>query len=425
MTSTTRRETLALLAASGTAGLLPAAAARAAGGAGQIDALLDGAAKSGSVAGVVAAATDGTSTLYTGAAGKRRLGQDQAMTPDTVFWIASMTKPITSLAAMQLVEQGRLSLTAPIATVLPDLANPMVLEGFDEAGAPILRPARRPITLHDLLTHTAGFSYDIWNANTARYEKSAGLPPLISCQNAALRIPLDFDPGARWEYGINIDFAGKAVEAVSGQRLEAYFHDHILGPLGMSDTGFRIGVAQRARLAGMHARQPPAMHMPDADGELAAIDFEMPQEPEFFMGGGGLYSTAPDYLRFTRMILNRGSLEGVTIVKPETVALMAQNQIGALDVTMLKTVAPQSSQNAEFFPGMVKKWGYGFMLNTAPAPTGRSPGSLAWAGLANTYFWIDPTRQRAGVILMQFLPFADEKALGLFSQFETAVYGLS
>jgi len=225
---------------------------------------------------------------------------------------------------------------------------------------------------------------------------------------------LAFEPGDRWEYGINIDFAGKMVEKVSGERLESYFHEHIFGPLGMADTSFKLSPSQRARLVAMHAR--------GADGSLKPIEFEMPQEPEFFMGGGGLYSTGPDYLKFVRMFLNRGNLDGKTVLRPETVAMMGKNQIGDVNVVVLKSVLPDSSLDAEFFPGMVKKWGLGFMINTETAPTGRSAGSLAWAGLANTYFWIDPTKNIAGVILMQLLPFADPQALQTFADFESGLY---
>jgi CubicO group peptidase (beta-lactamase class C family) len=387
-------------------------AENAAGAAG-IDQTLTEAVKSGRVPGVVALAANDKGTIYSGAFGVRSLDQPQAVTVDSVFWIASMTKAVTTAAAMQMVEQGKLKLDQPASEILPDLASAQVLEGFDPAGAPKLRPAKRPITLRQLLTHTAGYTYDIWNENTGRYEKQANLPALITCKDDALKTPLAFEPGDRWEYGINIDFAGKMVEKVSGERLESYFHEHIFGPLGMADTSFKLSPSQRARLVAMHAR--------GADG-LKPIEFEMPQEPEFFMGGGGLYSTGPDYLKFVRMFLNRGSLDGKTVLRPETVAMMGKNQIGDVNVVVLKSVLPESSLDAEFFPGMVKKWGLGFMINTETAPTGRSAGSLAWAGLANTYFWIDPTKNIAGVILMQLLPFADPQALQTFADFESGLY---
>jgi methyl acetate hydrolase len=379
-----------------------------------IDQTLADVVKSGRIPGIVALAADDKGPIYSGAFGVRSLAQSQPMTVDSVFWIASMTKAVTTTAAMQMVEAGNLKLDQPASEILPDLASAQVLEGFNSAGEPQLRPAKRPITLRQLLTHTAGYTYDIWNENTGRYEKYAKLPGIITCKDDALKTPLAFDPGDRWEYGINIDYAGKMVEKVSGQRLESYFHERIFEPLGMTDTSFKLSQSQRERLVAMHARGD--------DGSLKPIEFEMPQEPEFFMGGGGLYSTGPDYLKFVRMFLNRGTLDGKTVLRPETVSTMAQNQIGDLRVVMLKTVVPGSSTDAEFFPGMVKKWGLGFMINTENAPTGRSAGSLAWAGLGNTYFWIDPTKKVAGVILMQLLPFGDPQALQAFSEFESRVY---
>src|ERR1700726_3014919 len=227
------------------------------------------------IPGVVAMAATGNDIIYQGAFGKRDLAKDDAMTADSVFWIASMTKAITAAAGMQLVEQGKLSLDEPIGKVLPDLAAPRVLEGFDAKGEPKLRPARNPITLRHLMTHTAGFCYDLWNGDMVQYMEKTGTPGIIGCQNAALKTPLTSDPGTRWEYGINIDFVGKAVEAVSGKRLDTYLRDSLFVPLGMTDTGFKISDAMRARLVGMHSRAP--------DGSLQAIPFEIEQDPEFHM----------------------------------------------------------------------------------------------------------------------------------------------
>lgn len=380
----------------------------------QIDQLLRQKCDAGEIPGVVAMAANGNEVIYQGAFGKRDLSKDDAMTTDSVFWIASMTKAITTAAGMQLVEQGKLSLDDPIGKLLPDLAAPQVLEGFDAAGEPRLRPAKRPITLRQLMTHTAGFAYNMWNGDIATYLEKAGIPAITTCQNAALKTPIATDPGTRWEYGTNIDFVGKAVEAVSGKKLDAYLRDHLLAPLGMSDTAFKIGDAQRKRLAGMHAR--------GEGGALASIPFELEQNPEFHMGGGGLYGTAPDYIKFTQMILNKGKGNGNQVLKPETVALMGQNHIGDLNVGKMISVAPAYTNDVDLYPDMVKKWGLSFLINTAKTPEGRSPGSLAWAGLANTYFWIDPARNAAGVILMQVLPFADQKCLEAFADLERGVY---
>ena len=380
----------------------------------QIDQLLRQKCDAKEIPGVVAMAADGNEVIYQGAFGKRDLSKDDAMTTDSVFWIASMTKAITTAAGMQLVEQGRLSLDEPIGRLLPDLAAPQVLEGFDAKGEPKLRPAKRPITLRQLMTHTAGFAYDMWNGDMVTYLEKTGTPAITTCQNAALNTPLMTDPGTRWEYGTNIDFVGKAVEAVSGKKLDAYLRDHLLAPLGMTDTAFRIGDAQRQRLVAMHSR--------GEDGSLAPIPFELEQNPEFHMGGGGLYGTAGDYIKFTQMILNKGRGNGNQLLKAETVALMGQNHIGDLTMGKLVSAVAFATNDVDLYPDMDKKWGLSFLINTARTPEGRSPGSLAWAGLANTYFWIDPSRHVAGVILMQVLPFADQKCLEAFAGLERGVY---
>ena len=382
----------------------------------QADKVLKDAVSRGDVPGVVAAATDAKGTTYEAGFGKRVLGQPDDMTPDTVVWIASMTKAVTGAAAMQLVEQGKLALDAPAKSVVPGLAEPKVLEGFDAAGKPRTRKAKRDITLRHLLTHTAGFGYDIWSPELGKYQEVMGVPGIISCQNVALTTPLLFDPGERWFYGINIDWAGKMVEAASGKKLGQYMAEHIFRPLGMTSTAFKITDGMRKRMAKIHHRGPDGKLTPDPA-------LELPQEPEFEMGGGGLYSTAGDYLKFVRMMLNQGkSDKGQPVLKPGTVAEMSKNAMGDLRVCMLKTAAPPFSNDAEFFPGMDKRWGLTFMINNEKAPTGRSPGSLAWAGLANTYYWIDQSKGVGGVYATQVLPFADLKSLPLFYAFEKAVY---
>jgi CubicO group peptidase (beta-lactamase class C family) len=369
------------------------------------------------VPGVVATATDIKGTTYEGGFGKRVLGEAADMTPDTVVWIASMTKAVTGAAAMQLVEKGKLSLDGPAKEVIPALGTVEVLEGFDAAGKPRMRKCRRDITLRHLLTHTAGFGYDAFSPEVGRYMEAHGIPSVLSCQDKALTTPLLFDPGERWFYGINIDWAGKMVEAASGRKLGAYMRDNLLDPLGMDSTGFRITDSMRRRLARIHHR--------GVDGALTADPtIELPQEPEFEMGGGGLYSTAGDYLKFVRMMLNQGkSDKGETVLKPATVTEMSRNAMGDCKVCLLKSVAPAFSNDAEFFPGMDKTWGLSFMINNDDAPTGRSAGSLAWAGLANTYYWIDQKKGVGGVYATQILPFADVKSLPLFHAFESAVYG--
>jgi methyl acetate hydrolase len=278
---------------------------------------------------------------------------------------------ITSVAALRLVEQGKLSLEAPVPNIDPAIAEPQVLDGFDPAGKPLLRPAKRPISLSDLLTHTAGFVYRLWDGEALKYYKA--LDKLPSAERSKLpHTPLMFDPGERWQYGGNIDWVGRNVQAVSGEPLDAHFRKHIFEPLGMNDTGFVISPAQWAREASGHRRQP--------DGSLKAQPNEhqpkSPPAPQFFSGGGGIYSSAPDYLTLTRMLMHAGALNGVRILHPDTVALMGQNQIGLTDVGVLRTTAPAVSNDVDFFPGIKLKWGFGHMITTQPVPEGRSASSL-------------------------------------------------
>ncbi len=370
----------------------------------------------GNIPGLVAAAADQTGVVYQSAFGRREAGATARMTDDSVFRIASMTKAITGAAAMQMVEQGKLSLDQPAREILPFLADTKVLDGFGAGGIPILRAPRGEITLRRLLTHTAGFVYDTWNADMNRFAQLTNLPAARTGKLAALMAPLGFDPGERWEYGINIDIAGRMVEVVSGLDLEAYMQRHIFAPLGMVDTSFIQRPEWDSRLTTVHARQP--------DGTLKPLSTSAPApvEREFFPGGGGLFSTTADYLRFLRALMAGGELDGKRILLPETVQLMAQNHMGELNVLPMKSSIPSMSNGVDLFPGMPKKWGLSFLINTQDVPNRRSAGSLAWAGLNNTYYWLDPTRKVAGVFMTQILPFADPAVLAALEAFETAVY---
>ena len=369
------------------------------------------------IPGIAAAVATRDGVIFEGAVGQKSAGSPAPMTFDSVFRIASMTKAITGAAAMQLVEQGRLALDQPAKQVLPLLGQVRVLSGFDASG-PVMRPPRTDITLRHLLTHTAGFAYDIWNENIARYTKENDIPAMRTAKLAALNVPLVRDPGERWEYGVNIEMAGRMVEAASGIDLETYLQKNILMPLGMRDTSYIARDAWECRLTGVHARK--------ADGtlELAASPAIDEATREFFPGGGGLYSTAPDYLRFLRALMNGGELHGARILKSETVALMGENHMGPLNVEPLPTSDPQLSNPVDLMPGMVKKWGLTFLINTDAAPSGRSAGSLAWAGLNNTYYWLDPSAKVAAVFMTQVLPFADATVLQALDTFERAVYGV-
>jgi CubicO group peptidase (beta-lactamase class C family) len=379
-----------------------------------IDKVLSKPIEAGLVPGVVAVAADDSGVIYEGAFGRRAVGSTEPMTLDSVFRIASMTKAITGTAAMQLVEKGRIGLEQPMGDVLPLVRDVKVLEGFDGDGTPRLRDPKTPVTLRHLLTHTAGYGYDIFNPDLARYVQIAGLPSILSRRNDALRVPLLFDPGSGWEYGIGLDLVGKVIEEVTGEDLESYFRRHILDPLGMRDTGFLLRNDMARRLVGTHMRGP--------DGKPIAISIEPMEEAEFHTGGAGLFSTAPDYVTFTRMLLAGGALDGVEVLKPETVKLMARNAIGDLNVPMVRSNNPALALEVETFPGQIKKWGLSFLINTEDIEGFRSAGSLTWGGVHNTYFWIDLKKRITAVALMQILPIGDPIVQETMIAFERALY---
>ena len=333
------------------------------------------------------------------------------MTADSVFWIASMTKAVTAVAVMQLAEHGLLDLDAPAGEYVPYLADVQVLDGFAADGTPLLRPPRRPVTTRHLLAHTSGFGYDWTEAKLAKHVPT--LPAAPAGSQAGYEHPLTFDPGEGWSYGIGVDWAGRVVEAASGQRLDEYFREQIFAPLTMNDTAFAMTGLSPDRLAAMRVRT--------ADG-LIEVPFALDLDPEMFMAGGGLYSTVIDYMRFLRMLLAGGSLDGNRVLAPETVAAMTRDQLGELSASGWTSYNPGLSNDVELFPGHRVGWALSFMINTHHTPEGRSPGSLAWAGLANTYYWLDPVEQVAGVFATQLLPFGDDLALRAFADFEREVY---
>lgn len=366
------------------------------------------------VPGVVAGIIDRENTLYLGAAGSRDLGTGEPMTTDTVMAIFSTTKAVTGTTALQLVERGELDLDAPASEYVPALGEVQVLDGFDDAGQPVLRAPKSAITTKQLLLHTAGFGYDFFNTQYNRMATDHGQPSVVSASLRALQTPLLFDPGTQWEYGSNIDWAGQVVEAIAGKRLGEVMQERVFAPLGMTESAFTLTDATRSRMATMHQRSE--------DGTLVPTDFALP-DPEIDMGGHGLLSTVPDYLRFLRMWLNDGASEsGEQVLKPETVRMAEANQLGDLKIKALPGVIPALSNDAEFFPGMPKSWAYTFMINDDDAPTGRPAGSLAWAGLANLYYWIDRRNNIAGFWGTQILPFVDGPSVSGYLEMETAVY---
>ena len=379
-----------------------------------IDDLLQSAVSRGDVPGVVATVVGRDGISYAGGFGEREIGSGVAMTPDTVGVIASMTKPVAGAAVMQLVERAKLELDTPASEICPELAATVVLTGFDADGNPTTRPPKSSITLRHLMTHTSGFVYPIWNSAMARYLEVTGHPPITTRLKEALRAPIMFDPGTDWEYGIGIDWAGQMVERVSGMTLGDYLAEHLTGPLGMKDTAFAHTPGMAERAASLYARQ--------ADGSLTPTTRAAGGEPEFELAGSGLFSTMLDYSRFIQMLLNDGELDGVRVLEATTVGQMATNNIGALRVMPLLSADPALSNDAEFFPGDPKTWGLTFQINEVPGHTGRPAGTLMWAGLSNCYFWIDRKNGIGGAYLTQIFPFADEKSLTLFYEFEAAVY---
>ncbi len=367
------------------------------------------------VPGVAAAITDRNETIYAGAAGSRRLGRDEPMTPDSVCAIFSTTKAITGTVCLQLHEQGKLDLDAPAKRYAPAIGELQVIEGFEANGEPRLRAPKSDVTTRQLLLHQGGFAYDFFNETYNRLAEERGQPSVITATMKSLTTPMLFDPGTAWEYGTNIDWAGLVCEGITGKRLGQLMQEGVFEPLGMDDSAFTMTPSMSERYVTMHNRNPAGTLVPDDE-------FLLDQMPEVHMGGHGLHSTALDYAKFIRMWLNDGAGPNGRVLRPETVAMAAQNGLGEMKIKGLPGVIPTLSNYAEFFPGMPKSWGLTFMINDEDAPTGRPAGALAWAGLANLYYWIDRQNGIGGYWATQILPFADPASVGGFLEMETNVY---
>ncbi len=378
----------------------------------RIDEVLTAAVDNDAVPGVVAMAAGDDGVIYEGAAGLRQAGESDLITPDTMTRIASMTKMVTTTAALQLVERGRLDLNATVDSYLPEFANVQVLDGYD-GDTPRLRAPKTRATVRQLLTHTTGLGYWFLSADVDHYEQVSGTPNLLAGTLDAMKAPMTFDPGAAWQYGINCDWLGLVVEAISGQPLDEYFAEHITGPLGMTNTTARMTDTQRANSTPIHVR--------DENGAWLATDIDWPQQPDFFGGGHFLYSTPREYLAFQRMLLGGGALGEVRILAEDTVAQAFTNQIGELFVPPAMPAAHQElCCDVNLGPDL--KWGYGLLLNEAQNPGMRAVGSGSWAGLFNTHFWVDPASRVTAAIYSQTLPFLDPAALKLYIDFEQALY---
>jgi CubicO group peptidase (beta-lactamase class C family) len=379
----------------------------------RIDQVLQDAVESGAVPNVVAMAANDDGPIYEGAAGPRAVGQPDAVTPDTMFRIASMTKMVATTAALQQAERGNLDLDAPVENYRPEFAELQVLEGFD-GDTPKLRPPAGKATVRQLITHTSGLGYWFFNEEILRWEAATGTPNVLSGQIDIFQAPLVADPGTRYEYGINTDWLGRVVEAASGQSFDAYMAEHILGPLKMDHTTFLMNDEQRANSA--------PVHLHGEDGGWVATDVDWSQDPQWWSGGHGLYSTPRDYLRFQRMLLGRGTLEGAQILDPESVDAAFTNQIGELDFPPeIKTADPDSTADFNGGPGL--KWGLGLLLNSQQQPGMRAPASGSWAGIFNTHFWVDPASRVTGAIYTQTLPFVEPSVFQVYVDFEQALYG--
>ncbi|MDQ6772008.1 MAG: beta-lactamase family protein [Candidatus Dormibacteraeota bacterium] len=377
-----------------------------------IDKVLQDAVSAGDVPTVVAMAANDRDVIYEGAAGPRAAGESGAVSADSMFRIASMTKMVTTVAALQQVERGHLNPDDPVEKHLPDFAQVEVLDGFD-GDTPRLRPAATKATVKHLMTHTSGLSYWFWNADIVRWEKATGAGNALAGVQSVFTAPLVADPGTRFEYGINTDWLGKVVEATSGQSLPDYFREHITGPLGMTNTTFLMSPEQRANSVPVHVQAE--------DGSWTAIELDWNQKPDWWAGGHGLYSTPRDYLKFQRALLGGGTLDGVKILERSTLDSAFSNQIGALSFpAAIKTADPASTCDFDAGPG--RKWGYGLLLNTERDQGMRAAGSGAWAGICNTHFWVDPASGVTGAIYSQFLPFVTPKSVEMYANFERALY---
>ncbi len=379
-----------------------------------IDGLLEQAVSTGALPGVVAMVGGREGTLYEGVYGRLSVQSDEPARADTMFWIASMTKAIVSVAALQLIERGELELEQPVADILPAFGELAILDGFD-VDVPRLRAATRPVTLRHLLTHTSGCGYWFDNPDVLRYHRVTGVPDPLSGRSAMLHVPRLFEAGERWEYGTSVDWLGLVVEKVVGADLDTHLRTHICEPLGMLDTTFDPSDAQRDRLMAIHevgAAQP-----------LTLSSVALPEEQEIWSGGGGLYSTAGDYLRFMRALLRGGELDGERVLRAETVELAFTNHLkGApLPADGSHSAVPELTNDVPALP-FKQGFGLGFSLMLEDIPGMRRAGTGNWAGLCNSYFWIDHTTGIAATLMTQILPFFDAGVVKTLLGFEASVY---
>jgi CubicO group peptidase (beta-lactamase class C family) len=380
-----------------------------------IGAVLEEAAATGAVPGAVAVLVDRDGTRALAAAGSTRSdGEGDVLRTDARFRIASMTKALASVAALQLIEQGRLHLDDEVGSVLPAWNDLQVLDGWD-GDVPRLRAPKTPATIRHLLTHTAGHGYWFISPDLTRYHEVTGTPNVLSGMRTSLATPLQSDPGTRWEYGINSDWLGLVVEAVSGQSLDAYLADHLFTPLGMKNTSFVATPEERAGMMRVHARTP--------DGGLAVTDVDWVPEPEWMPGGHGSFSTAEDYGIFITMLLRGGtSPDGTRVLDEDTVELAFSDHLGGLEYpAVIESCAPDLINTVQNLP-VRQTWGLGFHLTLEDLEGMRRAGTGDWCGIFNSYFWVDRVAGIGGAFLTQVLPFFDEGCVQAAVGVEQAAY---
>lgn len=368
-----------------------------------LDGVLNGAVEAGQVPGVVAAVTDRAGTVYEAAAGLARTSVPRAMTVDGVFRIASMTKVVTSLAVMMLHDEARIALDAPLASCLAAHEQPDVLDSFDAATRAVAtRKCAQAVTIRQLLTHTSGYGY--WFLDAALRAVAGNRPD-------PLHPPfLVRPPGEKFGYGVSTDILGQIVEPISGRPLKDFFAERIFGPLDMHTTGFELP-ADPDRLVTAHHR---------VGGTFRERANERAGNPP--RGGGGLYSTASDWLKLLRLFLDGGRAGGESLIERATIEAMSVNQIGDLVAERRASIEPGYSNDFLFLDGE-QRFGFGFAIETRGRPGGRGAGSYGWGGIWNTYFWVDPRAGLAAVVLMQLSPFADPACIDVCQRFERALYG--
>ncbi len=370
---------------------------------------LNNAVSRGDTPGVVALVVGRDDMLYEGVAGKLDVAHGTAMPVNAIFSIASMTKPITSVGIMILFEEGKLKLDDPVSQYLPGFDRLQVITKFDEKDATYqTRPAKRPMTIRHLLTHTSGIAYGFSNPIEYRLTEVTN--------KDEWELPLVNDPGDKWNYGPSTAVLGMIIEKIAGESLEDYFQQRIFRPLGMGDTSYAVPAAKQSRVATKYIRvgdllqERPRKSIPST-----------PTPP--FRGDGGLYSTAQDYGKFMQMLLDGGRLGSASILRESSVKMMGDNNIGPIFVE-LQPGADESL--AKPFPQGAghDKFGLGFQIASGEPRYAefRSPGSMSWAGIYNTEFWIDPVKHIGGVMMMQVLPFYDDGALRTLHDFEESVY---